>query len=59
MTNNENSMPDILRLQLRALDPPAAPINHYQQLRQQRRNNQNPQDDTSATHITLATYNVV
>ena len=59
MTNNEISMPDILRLQLRALDPPAAPINHYQQLRQQRRSNQNPHDDTSATHITLATYNVV
>jgi len=59
MTNNESSMPDILRLQLRALDPPAAPINHYQQLRQQRRSNQNPHDDTSATHITLATYNVV
>ena len=31
MTNN-NSMLDILRLQLRALDPPAAPVNHYQQL---------------------------
>jgi len=61
-----NSMPDILCLQLRALDPPVTPVhetgtssNHYQQLRQQRSYNQNPTDDTSATHITLATYNVV
>jgi len=59
MMTNDNSMLDILRLQLRALDPPAEPINHYQQLRQQCSSNQNPHDDTSAMHITLAMYNVV